>query len=125
MTDAPGLGIRRILVAMDGSAHSLAALDAAAELAGHLRSMLTGIFVEDLDLLHLAGLPFASELGEATATLRKLDAQAVERRLRSRARRIRAAFEHAASRAHVTAAFRVVRGRVAEEVLGASPEEPT
>ena len=42
------VAIRRILVAIDGSSHSLAALDAAADLASRLRAELSGLFVEDI-----------------------------------------------------------------------------
>ena len=54
--------IRRILVALDASRHSLAALEAASELAEALKAELVGIFVEDVNLLYLAGLPFAREV---------------------------------------------------------------
>ena len=47
--------IRRILVALDASPHSQAALQAASELAAALKAELVGIFVEDVNLLHLAG----------------------------------------------------------------------
>ena len=43
--------IRRILVALDASPHSLAALEAASELADALKAELVGIFVEDVNLL--------------------------------------------------------------------------
>ena len=43
--------IRRILVALDTSKHSLAALEAADELAAWLKAELFGLFVEDINLL--------------------------------------------------------------------------
>jgi nucleotide-binding universal stress UspA family protein len=43
--------IRRILVALDASPHSFAALEAAAHLAAHLEAELFGLYVEDENLL--------------------------------------------------------------------------
>ncbi|MBK7177644.1 MAG: universal stress protein [Chloroflexi bacterium] len=54
--------IQRILVALDASPHSLAALEAAIDLAERLDAELQGLFVEDINLLRLAQLPFAREL---------------------------------------------------------------
>ncbi len=42
--------IRRILVALDASPHSQAALEAASDLADALKAELVGIFVEDVNL---------------------------------------------------------------------------
>jgi len=47
--------IRRILVALDASRYSLAALEAAIELAAGLEAELQGIFVEDVSELRAAG----------------------------------------------------------------------
>ncbi|PKN22384.1 MAG: hypothetical protein CVU64_24985, partial [Deltaproteobacteria bacterium HGW-Deltaproteobacteria-21] len=62
--------IRRILVAMDPSYRSVGALDVAAELAARLGAELSAVFVEDVDLLHLAELPFAMEIGSRSCCLR-------------------------------------------------------
>ena len=70
---------RRILVALDASPHSLAALEAAAELAASLRAELIGLFVEDANLLRVAGFPFAREFGAYTAQAREIDAEHVAR----------------------------------------------
>ena len=63
----PNLAIRRILIALDASTHSLAALHAAAEMAANMQAELIGLFVEDENLLHLAGLPFAQEVRSSSA----------------------------------------------------------
>ena len=54
--------VRHILVAVDATPSSSVVLEAAARLAREFDAELNGIFVEDLNLLHLAGLPFAREL---------------------------------------------------------------
>ena len=117
-----GLIIRRILVALDASPHSLAALEAAAALAANLQAELVGLFVEDADLLKLAELPFARELGLYSAASRPLDSAQMERQLRTRARRAEQALTTAAERAQVRWSFRVARGAIAAELLAAAAE---
>jgi nucleotide-binding universal stress UspA family protein len=116
------LMIRRILVALDASPHSLAALEAAVELAGRLRAELLGLFVEDINLLRLAGSPLAREVGFFSATRRRLDAQEIERQLRAQASRTRQALQRIAERARVRWSFRVARGVIASELLTAASE---
>src|SRR5215207_6945347 len=59
--------VEYILVALDMSPHSEAALAAAAELAVALGLELRGLYVEDINLLRLCGLPFGIEYGSFTA----------------------------------------------------------
>ena len=114
--------IRRILVALDASPHSLAALEAAVVLAAELNAELVGLFVQDVDLLRLADLPFVRELGLYSAMSRPVDASQVERELRARARRAEQALAVMAERAHVRWSFRVVRGAIATELLEAATQ---
>jgi len=116
------LMIQRILVALDASPHSLAALEAAVELAGRFRAELLGLFVEDVNLLRLAELPFAQEIGFFSAARRKLDTQRMERQFRGQAARIRRALELIAERTQVNWSFRVARGVIASELLTAASE---
>lgn len=112
--------IRRILVALDASPHSLSALEAAAELAASLRAELLGLFVEDINLLRLAELPFAREVGFFSGTLRRLDTQHVERQLHAQAGRARQALTTIAERAQVRWSFHVARGQIASQLLAAA-----
>lgn len=116
------LMIRRILVALDASPHSLAALEAAVELAGRFRAELLGLFVEDVNLLRLAELPFAQEIGFFSAIRRELDTQGIERQFRGQAARIRRALELSAEHTQVNWSFRVARGVIASELLTAASE---
>jgi len=113
--------IRRIVVALDTSADSLAALRTAAQLAAGLSAELHGLFVEDDNLVRLAGLPFACEVGRAAAP-RRLEAAAVERQLRLLAAEARRALEQEAARRSLAWTFRVARGQVAREVVAAVEE---
>lgn len=116
------LRIRRILVALDASAASLAALEAAATLAACLDAELLGLFVEDVNLLRLAGLPFASELDMATGRTRSLVPREMEQRLRAQAIRAEDSLAQVAARRQLRWTFRVVRGQVVTELLGAEIE---
>jgi len=111
--------LRRILVALDASAHSLAALEAAADLASAMQAEMEGLFVEDINLIRLASLPCTREVRH-TASLASLDLEQMERALKAQAAEARRALAAAAQRAHVQWSFRVARGHVAHEVLAAA-----
>ncbi|MGD8398044.1 MAG: universal stress protein [Anaerolineae bacterium] len=116
------LAIRRILVALDASPHSRAALDAAVELAARLHAELAALFVEDEALLRLADLPFVQEVGLFSATRRRLERGELERAIRARGREARRILAVATQRTEVTWSFRSVRGTVLSEVLSAASE---
>lgn len=110
-------GITRILLALDASARGLAAMRAAAELAAGLRAELDALFVEDINLLRLAELPFAREVGFSSASGRPLGFEDLERTLRAQAVRIQGLLDEAAQRLHLQFRFNVARGRVLPEVI--------
>ena len=114
--------IQRILVALDASPHSLAALEVASALADTLKAELVGIFVEDINLLHLAGLPFAREVRYWSVTDRPLDTSSMERELRLQAEQVKQTLAVVAGRRQLRWSFRVVRGQVAAELLTAAQE---
>lgn len=116
------LVIRRILVALDASTHSLAALEAAATLAAAAEAELLGIFVEDTNLLRLARMPFARQIIFPSAIAEPLDTTRIERELRVQAERARKALATTAERVQVRSSFRVVRGQIAPEVLAAASD---
>jgi len=120
----PGVtfAIRRILVALDSSPHSLAALEAAVDLAASVEAELAGLFVEDIELLRMADSPFARELLYPSATAAPVNRATMERKLRAQSEQARAALAAAAQRAQVPWSFRTVRGQVTPEVLAAAGE---
>lgn len=115
-----GFVVQRIVVAVDGSAHSRAALEVAASLAARLRAELEAVFVEDIDLCNLAALPFSTEFDMATGRARPFDDRALAIQLREEAARVRGTLEALARRSRLRSSFRVTRGRVAAEVLSAA-----
>ncbi|MFI5181527.1 MAG: universal stress protein [Thermoanaerobaculia bacterium] len=111
---------RRILVAMDGSPGSRAALEAAARLGLTAGAELSGLFIEDVELIRLAGLPFAREAGVSSGMFRRLEAVDVERQFHVAAEAARELLREAFWSMALPSTFRVVRGRVVPEILAAS-----
>lgn len=116
------IAIRRILVALDASPHSRAALEAAVDLAARFEAELHGLFVEDENLLRAAELPFVQEVGLFTATSRQVGSENLQRQIRVQSRTVRRIFSGTSRRAHVRTEFHVVRGAVLPQVLSAASE---
>lgn len=112
--------VRRILVALDASRASEDALSAAAALAERLGAELTGLFVEDVNLLRLAGLPFVRQIRLSAGAWQPLEPGVLEEQLRAMAARAREALAQAAGLHRITWSFRVARGGVSMEVLAAA-----
>lgn len=114
------LHIRRILVALDASQHSLAALEMAASMAELLHAELMGVFVEDINLLRVAQLPFVQEVRYPMARLREIDEARMTQQLRALAAQAERELSEIAAKRHVRWSFRIARGSVAAELLAAS-----
>lgn len=112
--------IRRILIALDASLNSHAALEAAVNLAEILQSDLLGLFVEDINLLRLTELPFVREVRFAERDVQRLDQETLVRKLRARAALLRHELEEMASERKLTSSFRVIRGPIDRELLAAA-----
>jgi nucleotide-binding universal stress UspA family protein len=117
---APTFVIRRILVALDASPHSLAALEAAVDLAAKMDAELLGLFVEETALLRLAEIPCAREVLYFSFAGVPLTRASMESKLRAQSEQARRALAAAAQRAQVAWAFRTARGKVASEVIAAA-----
>lgn len=106
----------RIWVTLDESPRSSAALSAAAALAAELDAELAGLFVEDVDLQHLVGLPFAREFSLLSGAARTLTPGEIERGWRREAERMQRRLAEMAGTNRLRWSFRVARGRVTAEV---------
>jgi len=113
---------RRVAVALDASAQSRQAMQVAAELAACLRVDLEGIFVEDINLIHLAGLPFAREIRLATMTQETINLERMEQELKSLARQEKLKLEQLAREKGIGCSFRTRRGQVKTELMEAVAE---
>lgn len=109
--------IQRILIGLDASHHSLAALRAAAELATSLQAELVGLFVEDVNLLRVAELQVGWELQFPFAVGARLNPDRMERQLRAQAQLAEEALGAICKRRHIEWSFRVVQGQVSQQLL--------
>ncbi|MBI4774437.1 MAG: universal stress protein [Deltaproteobacteria bacterium] len=116
------LSVQRIVVALDASPRSLEVIETATSLAARLSSEIMGLFVEDINLLRVADLPFTQEVSTFSSGRRSLDRPELERQFRAQAGWMRQALERAAESKHLPWKFRVVRGSVAGELLAAGAE---
>jgi hypothetical protein len=112
--------VEYILVALDMSPHSEAALAAAAELAVALGLELRGLYVEDINLLRLCGLPFGIEYGSFTAKPRRIELNHLEREFRMQASLLRKIMADIAGQKRISWSFQVVRGGVTDQLLEAA-----
>jgi hypothetical protein len=108
--------IERVVVPLDAVSENRAAIDAGARLARHWRARLHGVFIEDEDLLRLAGLPFARQVSVG-AGAERLTAEHAERQLRAFAEAARRDLAAAAGRHHVRFSFESRRGAPAETMV--------
>lgn len=114
--------IRRVAIALDTSGQSNQALQAAAELAASLQAELEGIFIEDINLIRLAELPFTREIRPASMTEEVLDLQRMEQELRSQARQQRQKLELIAREKGISCSFSTRRGHVKAELMQTAAE---
>lgn len=121
-TPEPEAPIQRILVALDASAYSLAALEAAAHLAVALEAELNGLYVEDINLLHWADLPFTRVVRYPATIDEVVDKVGMEQQLQRRAEQARRALATIARELKLPWSFKVVRGQVTPVLLAAALE---
>lgn len=114
--------LRRILLALDASFSAEATLTRVAELAAAADAELLALFIEDIDLLRCAGLPFTRELGIVSGLRRALEADDMERILRAQALQVEQALARAARLRELRWSFSVARGRFPGEALALAAE---
>ncbi|CAB4242613.1 conserved protein of unknown function [Methylacidimicrobium sp. AP8] len=107
-------------VVLFGQSCSEGGAEAAAELAAHFEAELAYLFLEDSNLLRLAELPLAAEIGMDTACRRRLEPAAVERALRALASHAEEAVSGLARRFRIPWSFQVLRGMPAEALSEAA-----
>jgi hypothetical protein len=112
----------RVIVAIGPAAPDSLALIAAAQLARSAGAELAALFVEDINLLRLAELPFALEIGAASATMRRVVASEIEHALKRQAGELRRALAEAVHAARLDWTFGTVRGKPVRVLLEASAE---
>lgn len=112
--------VLHIYLAMDAASHSSDALTSAISLARQLEAELTGLFIEDIDLLRSAQLPFASEIIADSGRERLLTGTNIERSLRAWSAEMQNTLIKEAGKARIKYSFRTVRGRRLEALMAES-----
>ena len=107
---------QRIVVALDASPHSYAALEMAARLARLMGAELHGLFVEDSMLHQVGHFPFSAEVGAYSATPRALTQHCIGREFRAVENAAQSRMKKVASQMRVAWRFEVIQGGVASEL---------
>lgn len=114
--------LRRILLPLDVSRDSLTALQIAFDLAAALGGEISGLFIEDSRLVVAGSLPFAREVGSLSGISRQIGSADIEHSFRAVAGKARDTLAEAGRRLNVRSSFRVTRGDVPAEILGAATD---
>ncbi|WP_322520664.1 universal stress protein [Guyparkeria halophila] len=109
-----------VLLLIDASPTSLAALSSAARLARHHHCELIALFVEDQDLLASAGHPFTREISALSGESRPFDREILLTRLTQQRRQIEAVLTELNRDAPLRWHFEVVAGPVFESIHAAA-----
>lgn len=112
--------INRVLIALDALKENDNTLEFAVALAARNQTQLMMLFIEDLNLIHLASLPFASEIDRISILERKLDSLQMTRSFRTQTQRLEKLLEQKTRQKHVNYSLKVVRGHYLQEALSAT-----
>lgn len=111
-----------ILVALDHSRHSRAALETAAAIAKLMEAKIHGLFVHDDRWLRISKLPSISEIDELTGRISPIDRVAVEKEIRKLEKTIKEYFEIISKQHQLTHRWSTVKGVVTEKILEAAED---
>jgi len=109
--------ISEVLVALDSSIHSRAALETAAMVAELMQADLSGIFVREKEWKKISRLSSAQEIDEKTGEISAIVENRVDEQIRNLEKEIREHFELIAERNKIQSSWKSVEGAVNEEVL--------
>jgi hypothetical protein len=117
MSEFATRAFRHFLVALDAGRSVSVDWDAALDLAMLIGAELQGLLVEDTDLLGLAALPMASEVGRLSGQSRRLERGSIESVLKRRVERLVSALERAGKQRNVRVSHRTERGKLVQQAL--------
>lgn len=109
-----------ILVALDSSRHSDAALEAAAAIAKALQANMYGLFVQDERWMRISRLSFVSEVNELTGDIEPLAVNRIEKQIRILKGRIQRRFIQISRKHELSYTWKSVTGNVDVKLLEAS-----
>lgn len=115
--------LREILVAIDTSSHSEAALEAAAALAKILEARIHGVFVQDEIWDKISRIPSSSSfVNEITGTIQPLKRQGLEEKIEKLQKRLRRRLETISREKRIKHRWDSLRGKVEDKILEAAEE---
>ena len=114
--------VRRVLLAFDSAAPATQPLATARALIEILGGELAGLFVEDVNLLRVAALPFTREVGAISGVSRPIELPDIERVLRVQAAAAKRMLAELAGELSVPWSFRIERGNMLQHVLAQMTE---
>jgi hypothetical protein len=97
-------------------------LETALNLAALMQARVEGLFVEDIDLLRLATLPFAREIVSISAQMRPIASDALEKEMRSLALQVQRQLAREAEARQLEWGFSVVRDRLLRAARAAASD---
>lgn len=106
----------KVVLRMSGGSASPLILEVATRVARTFRGELRGLFIENEELLALAGLPFATEISLAGHRSRSLSLDVVRQEMDAASAAMEREFERLKQAARIPAHFEVIQG-TAEEAL--------
>ena len=112
--------LRSILVAVDTSAHSRAALKAAAALANIMKADIRGLFVQEEHWSRLSRLPTANVINELTGRAQKLEEESLNRQVNELKSRLRKELQYISNKYEVAHSWETKEGKVADQILEAA-----
>lgn len=121
-SDDTSIKITEILVALDDSHQSRAALETAAAIAKLMEAKIHGLFVHDDQWLRISKLPSATEIDELTGKLSPIGRESIEKEIFELEKSIKKHFERISNQYQITHAWSSVKGTVTEKVLEAAKE---
>ena len=117
MSKSTELSLKRIAIAFTDGDAEFHTLEAITKLAAKAQAQMSGVFIEDSEMLRAAQLPFAREVCQITNTIRPADVSTIERHLKQHADTARSKIAELAKRSGTQWTFEVVRKNRASAVL--------
>ena len=116
-TKPNALSLGRITITFAATESQPRSLEAITRLAARYSSEVSGVFIEDSDMLRAIRLPFALEVCRATNRVKPADLIEIERSLKQRAVSARQLITDTAEQSGIKWNFKVIRQRTASAVL--------
>jgi hypothetical protein len=111
-----------VMLAADVNSYSVTTVNLAVEMAASTNTHLRCLFIEDEDLLQVAGLPCTSEISLTTGHERPTSIDQMQRSMRSLAQQFKQTLQLEAQALRIAWSFDTVRGRVRDISFEPGPD---